>query len=134
MSFRELRTILHELGHCVHALVGKQRYAQFAGIGPAIEMDFVEAPSQMLELWLTHKSLFDFAVNKEGKRIPDEMLDRLLAAAEIGRGLQERGQLVMAKYAVRPVVCGSTRRVVAELTRDFSWTSTQRLKLTWAIW
>lgn len=98
MSFLEVRSILHKLGHCVHALVGKQRYVQLADT--ATHRDFVEAPSQMLELVFTDKKLFDFAVNAEGKDIPDDMLDRLLASGDVGQGLREINSLVLAHYSV----------------------------------
>lgn len=99
MSYREVQTILHELGHCVHALTAKQRYDRFAGIG-TLPMDFVEAPSQMLELWLTDSSLFDFAVNELGERIPEALLHQLDAASAIGRGITKRSLLAMSKYCV----------------------------------
>lgn len=98
ISYLEARTILHELGHCVHALLAKQRYARFAGI--ACEMDFVEAPSQMLELWLTNKNLFDFAINEEGERIPERFLDQLIPSQEIGRAISERSSIFLSKFAV----------------------------------
>lgn len=98
MSMLEVKSIFHELGHCVHALVGKQRYCRLSGT--ATQRDFVEAPSQMLELVFTGKEIFDFAVNAEGQRIPDEMLDKLLASADVGQGLREVNTLVLAHYSV----------------------------------
>lgn len=100
MSYDEVQTILHELGHCAHALTAKQRYDRFAGID-SLPMDFVEAPSQMLELWLTDSSLFDFAVNDRGERIPQKLLDQLDAATAIGRGITKRSLMAMSKYCVR---------------------------------
>ncbi|KAI5454909.1 Peptidase M3 [Naganishia albida] len=99
LSYREVQTILHELGHCVHALTAKQRYHKFAGIGTA-PMDFVEAPSQMLELWLTDESLLDFAINDRGERIPKSLLRQSVKASEIGRGMTKRNLLAMSKYCL----------------------------------
>lgn len=99
MSFLELETLLHELGHCVHGLLSKQRYARLAWVH-AVQMDFLEVPSQMLELWLTDETLFDFAVNKNGHRIPDKLLDQLLTAAKTGRAISKCGQIVVSKLAV----------------------------------
>lgn len=99
MSYKELRDLLHELGHCVHALLGKQRYARFSG-PLATQTDFIEMPSQMLKLWLADKSLFDFAANENGERIPYDVLDKVLAAEEIGRGILRSEQIGLAKLAV----------------------------------
>ncbi|KAJ5738646.1 thimet oligopeptidase, partial [Penicillium malachiteum] len=45
----EIITIFHELGHCIHDLVGKSKYAMFHGHRTV--SDFTEAPSQLLEYW-----------------------------------------------------------------------------------
>ncbi|KAJ9106236.1 hypothetical protein QFC21_001381 [Naganishia friedmannii] len=99
MSYLDVKTLLHELGHCVHTLVSPNRFAQFAGIG-SCQRDFVESPSQMLELWLSDYRLFDFAVNEQGGTIPPQVLRQLILADSIGRGLARRRQLVLAKYSL----------------------------------
>lgn len=99
MSYREVQTILHELGHCAHALLSTQSYDRLAGID-FVPMDFIESPSQMLELWLTDASLFDFAVNAQGQRIPDALLRQLIGADAIGRGIFTRRLLATSKYCV----------------------------------
>jgi Zn-dependent oligopeptidase len=102
LSLMEVKDLLHELGHCVHCLVGRQRFAQFAGIGePAGQKDFTEAPSEMLELWLEDPRSFAFAVNRQGESIPEDVLNRFLTAEKIGRGCFERSiNLVKARYSV----------------------------------
>ncbi|KAK2051212.1 metallopeptidase MepB [Colletotrichum caudatum] len=45
----EVVTLFHELGHAIHDLVSKTKYACFHGTETAL--DFGEAPSQMLENW-----------------------------------------------------------------------------------
>ncbi|KAJ6031938.1 thimet oligopeptidase [Penicillium herquei] len=45
----EIVSIFHELGHCIHDLVGKSQYAMFHGHRTVA--DFKEAPSQLLEYW-----------------------------------------------------------------------------------
>lgn len=98
MSYRNVQTLLHELGHCIHGLVAKHRYADFAGLGGS-EMDFLEVPSQMLELFLTDYKLFDFATNEKGELIAEHMLKQLITADRIGTRSLTR-QVVLAKYAV----------------------------------
>jgi Zn-dependent oligopeptidase len=99
MSHREMTDMLHELGHCVHVLVAKQRYAKFAG-NANCEADFVEVPSQLLELWLEDSRTLDFARNKEGDRIPEETLNRLLQMEEIGKATRQRKDLVYSQLSV----------------------------------
>ncbi|PYH41045.1 M3 family metallopeptidase [Aspergillus saccharolyticus JOP 1030-1] len=49
LRHQEVITIFHELGHGVHDLLGKSKYALFHGHRTVA--DFVEAPSQLLEAW-----------------------------------------------------------------------------------
>ncbi|KAL5322934.1 hypothetical protein ACEPPN_010914 [Leptodophora sp. 'Broadleaf-Isolate-01'] len=46
LMMNEVRTIFHELGHCIHFLVSKARY----GLYPS--RDFIEIPSIVLENWI----------------------------------------------------------------------------------
>jgi len=47
---QDVITMFHELGHGIHDLVSKTRYARFHGSAGTV-VDFGEAPSQMLENW-----------------------------------------------------------------------------------
>jgi thimet oligopeptidase len=50
MALSDVKTFFHELGHGIHAVMGR---TQFAGTsGTSVKVDFVELPSQMLEEWL----------------------------------------------------------------------------------
>ena len=42
MHWHHMTSTLHELGHCMHILVAKQRYPLLAGIA-GIQADFVDA-------------------------------------------------------------------------------------------
>jgi thimet oligopeptidase len=50
LSLDELETLLHEFGHALHTLLSTTRHALQAGTNT--QLDFVEAPSQMLEDWV----------------------------------------------------------------------------------
>ena len=50
LSIDELETLLHEFGHALHTLLSTTRHALQSGTNT--QLDFVEAPSQMLEDWV----------------------------------------------------------------------------------
>jgi thimet oligopeptidase len=90
-------TFFHEFGHLLHHVFGGQgRWAGSSGF--STEWDFVEAPSQLLEEWMRNaESLATFAVHHEtGEPLPAEMVARLRAADEYGKGLFVRQQMSYA--------------------------------------
>lgn len=83
----DVEMFFHEFGHVLHCVLGGQ--VKWSGSsGFACEWDFVEAPSQLLEEWVRDaESLATFAVHYEtGEPLPAEMVDRLRAAREFGKG------------------------------------------------
>jgi thimet oligopeptidase len=94
-------TFFHEFGHLLHAVLGGEvRWAGSSGI--ATEWDFVEAPSQLLEEWVKDaETLATFAVHHEtGEPLPAEMVGRLRAADEFGKGLFVRQQMAYATLSL----------------------------------
>jgi thimet oligopeptidase len=93
-------TLFHEFGHLVHhVLGGRQRYARFSGV--ATEWDFVEAPSQMLEEWAWDADVLrSFARDGAGEPIPAELVSRMRAAHEFGKGYQARTQMFYAAVSL----------------------------------
>jgi thimet oligopeptidase len=100
MEHQEVVTFFHEFGHLMHGIM--------RGEVPWLlllrnEWDFVEAPSQFLEEWI-----FDFDVLRRfarhvetGEAIPVELVERLRAAREFGRGLQVHRLLGPAVVSLR---------------------------------
>lgn len=93
MEHQHVVTLFHEFGHLVHhVLAGRQRWARFSGV--ATEWDFVEAPSQMLEEWAWDATILQtFARDEDGTPIPTELVERMRAAKEFGKGIFVRNQL-----------------------------------------
>jgi Zn-dependent oligopeptidase len=50
LELHEVASLIHEIGHAVHACFGSTEFAEISGTQCA--RDFVEMPSQMFELWL----------------------------------------------------------------------------------
>jgi thimet oligopeptidase len=94
-------TLFHEFGHLLHhVLAGAQRYARFSGV--ATEWDFVEAPSQMLEEWAWDATVLrTFAVDADGEPIPEQLVARMRAAKDFGKGYLARIQMFYAALAYR---------------------------------
>ena len=71
-----------------------------ASPGVATEWDFVEAPSQMLEEWAWDADVLQtFATNAAGEPIPADLVDRMRAADDFGKGLQARQQMFYASVS-----------------------------------
>ena len=98
LTLEELQTLLHEFGHGVHALLSQTRYAAQGGTN--VQLDFVEAPSQMLEDWVfDEKAMALFkTVCRLCAPIPLATLKRAELAKEFGRGIQLSRQHLYASY------------------------------------
>src|SRR6478752_4876802 len=86
LTYDETRTFFHEFGHAIHGLLARVTYPHFAGT--RVFRDFVEYPSQVNEMWmLWPEVLGNYAVHHEtGESLPQELVDRLVAAQTFGEG------------------------------------------------
>lgn len=93
MTHTDVVILFHEFGHLVHAVVaGRQAWARFSGV--STELDFVEAPSQMLEEWAWDPQVLrTFATDTDGEPIPEALVRRMRAADAFGRGFDVQVQL-----------------------------------------
>ena len=86
MSFDEVTTMFHEIGHGVHGLFSQVRYPSLAGT--AVSRDFVEFPSQFEEDWNRDPTvLASYARHHEtGEQIPAELLEKMFKAYSFNQG------------------------------------------------
>lgn len=86
ISWGNVTTMLHEMGHGVHGLFSDVRYPSLAGT--AVPRDFVESPSTFHEDFaLDPQILPNFAKHYEtGEPIPQDLLDKVLAALSFNQG------------------------------------------------
>jgi thimet oligopeptidase len=101
MVHSDVVTFFHEFGHLIHhVFAGHNRWAGISGI--STEWDFVEAPSQLLEEWVRDEAtLARFARHHEtGEVLPGEVVRRLRAADEFGKGLFVRQQMSYAALSL----------------------------------
>ena len=101
MEHHEVVTLFHEFGHLMHhVLAGRHEWVRFSGV--ATEWDFVEAPSQMLEEWAWDAAVLQlFAIDADGNPIPTELVERMRAADEFGKGFLARTQMLYAAVSYK---------------------------------
>lgn len=77
LSIDEVRTVFHEFGHALHALLAKGDYSSITGTN--VKWDFVELPSQLQENWAKEKEVLDtFARhNKTGAALPADVIQKI---------------------------------------------------------
>ena len=93
LTFDEVNTFLHEFGHCLHGIFASGTYQSLSGT--SVYRDFVELPSQIMENFATEKEFLDmFAVHyKTGEKIPQELIDKLIASQRYLAGYMSVRQL-----------------------------------------
>lgn len=80
MAHSEVKTFFHEFGHLMHNLCSEANYTKFSGT--AVERDFVEMPSQMLENWIWDPKMLKRISKhyKTGQPLSDEAIKNVTAS------------------------------------------------------
>src|SRR5256885_8858405 len=88
LRFDEVRTAFHEFGHALHGMFSNVKYPRFSGT--SVPRDFVEYPSQVNEMWATWPEILkNYAKHyKTGAPMPQELLDKVLAAEQFNQGFK----------------------------------------------
>lgn len=86
LTFDEARTMFHEFGHALHALLSDVNYPSLGGTN--VPRDFVEFPSQYNEMWARDPKVFAHYARhyQSGEAMPRALLDKVLAAEKFGQG------------------------------------------------
>ena len=77
LTYREVETIFHEFGHCLHGLLSNCDYSSIGGT--SVFWDFVELPSQIMENWVAEKETLQiFAHHYEtDELIPNHLIEKI---------------------------------------------------------
>ena len=87
LSLDDVRTLFHEFGHGLHALLAKGNYPSLTGANT--KWDFVELPSQLQENWSKEKEVLDtFAVHYQDptKKLSPELIQKISDMETFGAG------------------------------------------------
>lgn len=93
ISFDNVTTMFHEMGHALHGLFSDVKYPSQAGT--SVPRDFVEFPSTFNEDWaIKPKVLNNYAKHfKTGEPIPQELLDKVIEARNFNQGFDTQEYL-----------------------------------------
>jgi peptidyl-dipeptidase Dcp len=79
LSLDEARTLFHEFGHALHALLSDVTYPSLAGT--AVARDFVEFPSKLMEHWVASTEAL------QAMGVPEDLAKAVSRAETFGQGL-----------------------------------------------
>jgi oligopeptidase A len=99
LTHQEVTTLFHEFGHGLHHMLTQMTEAAISGIS-GVPWDAVELPSQFLENWCWEKEVIPLISGhyQTGEKLPDDMLQKLLAAKNFQSGMQMVRQLEFALF------------------------------------
>lgn len=118
----EVETFFHEFGHLMHQTLTKARHMSFSGT--SVALDFVEAPSQMLENFAWEPEVLAEISGRwdTGEKLPAALFEKMKAARRFNEGVQTLQQIAMAAadMALHSLVpadpSAEFNRVVSEIT------------------
>jgi len=92
LSWDEVETLFHEMGHALHGLLANTTYASLSGTN--VPRDFVELPSQIMENWASEPevlALYAFHY-QTGELIPADLVEKMQRSGKFNQGF------AMAEY------------------------------------
>ncbi|OGQ09201.1 MAG: hypothetical protein A2138_22195 [Deltaproteobacteria bacterium RBG_16_71_12] len=130
LSMGEVDTLFHEFGHVMHESLTTARYMQQSGTRTAL--DFVEAPSQMLENWAYQPEVLarvSADPKDPTKPIPAELAHKLAAARKFDAGVRYSRQVFLGTFdsAIHAVKPDAAAKLSADAVAKRSWADVMKL-------
>ncbi|WP_271272535.1 oligopeptidase A [Aliamphritea hakodatensis] len=102
LTHNEVTTLFHEFGHGLHHMLTKIESADVSGIN-GVAWDAVELPSQFLENWCYEPEALALISGhyESGETLPQDMLDKMLAAKNFQSGMMMVRQLEFSLFDFR---------------------------------
>jgi oligopeptidase A len=102
LTHQEVTTLFHEFGHGLHHMLTQMTESAVSGIS-GVAWDAVELPSQFLENWCWAREVIPMISGhyKTGEPLPDNLLEKMLAAKNFQSGMQMVRQLEFSLFDFR---------------------------------
>jgi len=100
LKFNDVVTFFHEFGHAIHQTLGYSQRPTESGYNCVL--DFVELPSQLLELWLYEKPILELigCHYQTGEKLPDELVESLQKTKTLMAGYLLTRQLYLSQVSL----------------------------------
>jgi len=111
LDLDDVTTLFHEFAHVLHELVGQGDYALFSGTN--VEPDFAEAPSVMMESFVTDGHVLKEIARDPAdptKPFPMDVVAQLKKSHAYSSRLEDKRQLALAKINMAVHTNGEGRR------------------------
>ena len=97
---RDVITFFHEFGHAIHSLLSRTRLASFSATN--VKTDFVETPSQALELWMDDAEILKLVSSHVTTKepLPDDLINCIKALKNFDSGNHLLRQLMLATFSL----------------------------------
>jgi peptidyl-dipeptidase Dcp len=97
LTFDEVSTFFHEMGHALHGLLSQCTYRSLSGTN--VRWDFVELPSQIFENWVREKESLDLFARHHltGEKMPDDLIAKVRESARFLAGWQSLRQVTLGR-------------------------------------
>lgn len=126
LRIKEVVSCFHELGHALHNLTSRTKYARFHGT--ATPRDFVEIPSIMLEHVFWHRDIVRFISGRwdteehpdKEEKLPYELIDQLIASRFSDTGISNLSTLLLATFDMK-VHTPANREAVSSMNLAFEF-------------
>ncbi|CCG83405.1 Mitochondrial intermediate peptidase [Taphrina deformans PYCC 5710] len=139
LSFQEVNTLFHEMGHAIHSMLGTTAYQTVSGT--RVAADLVELPSQIMESFVESPAVWPlFARHHKTDRVaPLELQSQALQHSRHLNGISSYRQFIRSLLDQRFHSSLATSdafdstRVLADLEREYSLTSNSDPTYPWQV-
>ncbi|KAK6361568.1 Mitochondrial intermediate peptidase [Orbilia blumenaviensis] len=96
LSFHEVTTLFHEMGHAIHSIIGRTKFHEVAGT--RCPTDFAEFPSILMEHFARSPQVLSLFARhyKTDAALPTELLNRRLAVSKTMENCETYQQVLLA--------------------------------------